>query len=305
MYGFQGSNFPDAFSRGVAIQQLPIVNLISPDNSVLWVDANSTKHGYGTYKDPFATIDDAIGKASAGDTILIAAGHTENLSSATIFQVDVNNLTIIGLGVGARKPTFSATALAGCVNIDNQNCHISNIRLVCNVTDGATNAVDLDANGCTLDHIDFLDTSATKEWLVHVNVVAAATDLTIHDCMMIGAAGTMSNSILFAGASTRTNIVNNYIDVDSSDDVIDHLAAASVNLLLEGNTIINRDTDAAGYCFRNHNSGTGVARFNHAGYNKVDAEVFLGAAMFWFENKASNTIAESGLLDPATSHAIP
>ena len=44
---------------------------------------------------------------------------------------------------------------------------------------------------------------------------------------------------------------------------------------------------------------------NLCGYNKVDAEMLVGAATWFFQNFASNTIAESGLLDPATSHAIP
>ncbi len=71
------------------------------------------------------------------------------------------------------------------------------------------------------------------------------------------------------------------------------------------NVIINADTDAAGYCLRYKSDGTGTAYGNFFAYNKVDAEISVGAAAWWFDNKASNTIAESGLLDPSTAHAIP
>ncbi len=74
----------------------------------------------------------------------------------------------------------------------------------------------------------------------------------------------MTNSILFAGTSADCVIEDSYIFVDSADDVIDHLAGASVNLVVRRNVVINADTGAAGYCLRYKSDGTGVAYDNRS-----------------------------------------
>ncbi len=90
---------------------------------------------------------------------------------------------------------------------------------------GTTTMITIAAagDGCTLDGIQFRDTSATSEALIHISVATTVTDLLVKNCSFITAAGTLSNSILFAGTSTDCVIEDNYFFVDSSDDVIDHL----------------------------------------------------------------------------------
>lgn len=300
------SHYPNAFRKGVTIQQLPVVNSINPDNRVLWVDSNSVKHGYGTYQDPFATILDAIGKASAGDTILIAAAHAEALT-ATSF-VCSKALTIIGLGSGTRIPTFTTAIAGGVLSITASNVVVSNIRLVCNYTGGSTQAVLIATglSGVVLDKIQTRDTSATKEWLIDVSFAGTATDCVVQNCQFVGlTGGSRTNSILEAGILTNCAFINNYIYVDSSDDVLDFLTSVHVGLYVAGNTVYNMDTDAAGYCIRLKSDATGIIEHNICAYNKNDAEIFVGAAAWWFENYASNTVGESGKLDPANSASIP
>ena len=285
-----------------------------PSGTVFWVGSTVTgasdAAGFGRHPDaPFATLDYAIGQctASKGDVIYLLPGHAENLTTAIGVNCDVAGVQIIGLGQGDLIATFSTTAAAGSITIGAASVLIKNIRLTANFATGTTTMVTWAATGtgCTLDGVQFRDTSATSEALIHISVAAAVTDATIRNCSFISAAGTLSNSILFAGASTNTLIENCYFYVDSSDDVIDHLAAASVNLVVRGCTVINCDTDSAGYCLRYKSDGTGIAHNNLFAYNKVDAEISIGAAAWWFENYASNTIGESGKLDPANSAAIP
>lgn len=257
-----------------------------------------------------ATVDAAIGKCTAGqgDVIWVAPGHAENLTAADSIDCDVAGVAIIGLGDGNLIPTFSSTAAAGGITVAAANVRLQNIRLVANFATGSTSALNIAAagDGCILDGVQFRDTSTANEWLIHISVATTVTDLTIRGCSFVGlTGGSMTNSILFAGTSTNVVIEDCYFFVDSSDDVIDHLTAASVNLVVRRNVVINADADAAGYCLRYKSDGTGVAYDNRFAYGKVDAEISVGAAAWWFQNFASNTIAESGLLDPATSHAIP
>lgn len=303
------------FSRKQPGGVYTIVDVPEHPGNIFFVDSGHAAAvdaaGAGRSPDkPLATLDYAIGLCTAnnGDVIYVMPGHAENLTAADTVDCDVAGISIIGLGRGNLLPTFSATATAGSITVDAANVTIKNIRLVANITDGATKALTLtaSADGCTLDGIQCRDTATTKEWLIHISVATTVTDLVIRNCSLVGlAGGSMTNSILFAGTSQDCVIEDNYIFVDSSDDVIDHLTGASVNLVVRRNIVINADTDAAGYCLRYKSDGTGVAYENKFAYNKVDAEVSVGAAAWWFDNKASNTIAESGLLDPATTHAIP
>lgn len=266
--------------------------------------------GYGRNPDaPVATIDYAIGLCTAnkGDTIYVMPGHAENITAADGIDCDVAGIRIIGLGQGTLLPTITFTAAAGSITVDAANVLLKNLRLVAGFATGVTAGVTISASGdgCTLDGLQFRDTLATTEFLIHVSVATTVSDLTIQNCSFVTLAGSLTNSILFAGTSVNAVIRNNVFFVDSSDSVIDHLTAAPVNILIDSNYIVNQDTGAAGYVIDVHASGTGMACNNRGAYNKVDAEMTKGAAMWWLENYFSNTIAESGLLEPATSHAIP
>lgn len=302
-----GSNYPSGFKGGVAIQDLPLTRMLNPDSSAIWVDANAGTQGDGTYRKPYSTIDTAIGKASTGDVIIIAAGHTENLSTAAIFAVDTAGLTIVGLGEGNRRPTFTSTATAGAVMISVANTTLENLKFVSNIADCVT-AVDIPAaaDGTTIRNCSFTDTSSALEFLIHISVATTVTDLRVEGCDFIGkAGGAMTNSILFAGTSTDCIINDNYFFVDSSDDPIDHLVGASVNIVLMRNRIVNIDTSGVLDSIAIKSDGTGYAEGNYGFSNKNDATIFAGAAMVWEQNYANNTLANSGILLPAAVGAIP
>jgi len=131
------------------------------------------------------------------------------------------------------------------------------------------------------------------------------TGLTIENCSFVTYAGSMTNSILFAGTTRDTIIRNNHFYVDSSDSVIDHLVGAATQILLDSNIIVNADTGAAGYVIDLHASSTGIAANNRGAYDNTGAEMTKGAAVWWIENYFSNTVLESGLIEPSTAHAIP
>ena len=279
--------------------------------SIFFVNAvsGSDSAGSGSQDQPFATIDYAIGRCTAnnGDIIFVDADYTQNLTAATSINCDVAGVSIIGLTSGGLMPTLSTTAAAGSVTIGAANVTIANIKFVANFATGTTAGVTVAAagDGFTMANCKFRDTSTANEFLIHVSVATTVTDLTITGCSFVTLAGSLSNSILFAGTSSDVVIEGNHFFVDSADSVIDHLVGAATNILIRGNTIINQDTGAAGFVIDCHASSSGAAIENRGAYNKVDAEMTKGAAMWWCENYFTNTIAESGLLEPSTAHAIP
>lgn len=303
------------FSRHQPGGVFTISDLEEHPGDIWFVDSGATAAtdatGYGQNPDaPFATLDYAIGQctASNGDVIYVMPGHAENLTAADSIDCDVAGIKIIGLGWGALKPTFSTTAAAGSFKVDAANVLVRNLRLVANFATGTTAGMTLTASATNLivEDCDWRDTSAANEFLLHVTIPTGVGPATFRRCTFVTAAGSMTNSFLFAGTSTSFTIEDCYFFVDSADSVIDHAAGASTNLRIHNNTIINIDTGAAGYCIEQKSDGTGVASRNLLAYNKVDAEVGVGAATWWFENYATNTIGtSSGVLDPAAGAAVP
>jgi len=132
---------------------------------------------------PFATIDYAIGRctASKGDVIIVAAGHTETITTAAAIAVDVAGITIIGLGNGTNKPTITfGTNTTATISITADNCRISNLRLVCNV-DSLAQFISDGAEYTTLTDLDFV-TSSAKEALSFIQKVTTKDYLTIERC---------------------------------------------------------------------------------------------------------------------------
>lgn len=310
VYKDQGGNRLNVGPNGTLNIQGSITGVAPGDD--YYVDSvNGSNDNDGlSWANALATLDYAIGlcTASRGDRIFLAPWHAENLTAADTVDCDVAGVEIIGVRHGNQMPTFSTTAAAGSITVDAANVTIRNIKLLANFATGTTSGLTITASGdgCTIDGCYFRDTSATSEFLVHISVATTVTDLLITGCSFVTAAGSLTNSILFAGTSTDCVIEHSYFYVDSSDDVIDHLAAASVNLVVRHCTIINIDAGAAGYCLRYKSDGTGAAYRNLFAYNKDDAEVSVGAAAWWFENYATNTIGtSSGVLDPAAGAAVP
>lgn len=280
--------------------------------NVFYVDSGSGTDATsnGSQQQPFATIDYAIGRctASNGDVIFVLPGHAENITTATGINFDVAGITLIGLGHGADIPTVSYTAAAGSITVAAASTVISNIKLVANYTGGVTAGITIAAAGdnCKLDGVIMRDTAAAKEMLLHLTIATGVDDLVIVNCDFRHAlTGSATNSVLFAGTTANLRMENNFIFADSTDSVVDHLAGIATACLLKDNILFNEDNATAGYVIDFHASSTGLAVGNRGAYNKVDAAMTKGDAMWWIENYFSNTIAQSGLIEPPTSHAIP
>lgn len=278
--------------------------------NIFFVHHSGTSTGTGLSPgDAVSTIDGGINlcTASQNDHVVVLPGHAENITSATGIAADVIGITIVGLGDNTLTPTVSMTHADGAVAITVASVTLRNLRFVANVASGVTNAISIAAggDGCTLDKIVMRDTTTDKEFIVHVAVATTVDDLLIRNCDFRGLGGSMTNSILFAGTSTNTTIEDTFIHVDSSDDTIDHLAGAAVSCLIRRCTVVNEDTTTALYAIRHKSDGTGVSYECNLAYNKVDAEVSLGAAAWWLRNQGCNTIAEGSIVEPAATHAIP
>lgn len=144
------------------------------------VGGSSSNDGrsWGTAK---ATYAQAEALAAAGDIIYIADNHAEAIASAGAITVGLAGLTIICLGNGTAKPTFTlGTATTATFKINAANVTLRNARFVCNI-DSLVKFIDVNANGFTIEDCDFV-TSSTKEALSFINIATTKDYLTIRRC---------------------------------------------------------------------------------------------------------------------------
>ena len=295
--------FADVPSSPSVMQSLPVNQIPPVANKTLWVDSNSQGvPRRGSRQNPYATIDAAIGKAAAGDTIIIAAGHTENMDSATVFAVDVNNLTIRGLGEGNRRPTFTSTATAGACMVTGYNCVLENLKFVANYAD-VTQAIDLSAaaDGTIIRNCAFRDTGTALDFKKHIDIATTIADVIIEGCDFTTAAGSMTSSIFFTNTSSNCVLRNNRWQVDCSGSVIDHLTGIATLIRIYNNRIVNIDTGAGLVVgVKSDSTSTGLAYDNYIQSPKANAAVLAMTNDFFVaQNFCSNDINTSGVLDPA------
>ena len=269
------------------------------------VSGASDSAGYGSNPAiPYATIDYAIGKctASAQDTIFVLPGHTESVVGATGCVMDVAGVRVIGIGSGSLQPKITFTTAAGAtVSITAADCVLKNIHLLSNFTNGVTAGITLaaTADGCVIDGIKFTETANTKEFLVGISIATDCDDVTIQNCKYCGiAGGTTSSIIAAAGGTDRTIIRDNYLHGDCSAAAVKLDAAASSDLQILNNRVINIDT-AAGLGIDMHASCTGFAIGNQIANLKNTVVGISSAGMAYCENYASNALGASGIILPA------
>ncbi len=238
-----------------------------PSGTVFWVDSNTGTDGagYGRNPDaPLATLDYAIGLCTAnkGDVIFLMPGHAEALTGATSLTMDVAGVTVIGLGSGSLRPTFTlTTATSATWNITAPNCWVENVLIVSNFLNIVTAmTVGALADGLMLKNIEMHNTSVILGALIQITIAAACGDVTIDGFKFMEVAGGLTapatNVILCAGAADRFTLINSRIYCFCTAAPVALSAAASVDVTLENIRLLNNET-GAGLGIAVNNTSTG------------------------------------------------
>ncbi len=189
---------------------------VSSQGNIYWVSSTSTNRGDTTSNGrdpdyPFATLDYAIGlcEANNGDVIYLMENHAETITAADGADFDVAGITVIGLGEGDDRPTFTfTTSTAADIEIDAANTKIQNCLFVCSIA-SQVHMISLTANadGAVLKNCEFREGTATG--LSMVEWTGAADNVLIEDCRFYApTAGNYDEAILIADTPTRGRIIN-------------------------------------------------------------------------------------------------
>lgn len=180
------SNYPNGFSEGALIRELPS-DLPAPRKNI-WVGNNATllpgekgasdSTNNGTFLRPFSTLDYAIGQAKAGDFIWLRPGYNQAVNSAGALALDVAGITVVFLGNGANRASITFGTVVGAdVDITAANITLVNPRLVTD-KDNLTAGIHVAAADFRMINVEDYD-SAGKAATVMVLTTSAAQRLRI------------------------------------------------------------------------------------------------------------------------------
>jgi len=187
---------------------------------------------HGDISNPVATLDYGIGlcTASKGDMLIVMPGHAENLGVAGV-DADVAGISIIGLGNGSNRPTFTFTGAAGADwDFDAANIKVFNCRFI-GSEDGLTGPFDVNAAYCGMYGCEYRDdgTENVLRWLV---LDANGDDFELINARNYGTSTAGNAAFLSAGACDNLLIRNLHSYGDFSVGNLE-LTAAATNLLVD------------------------------------------------------------------------
>ncbi len=318
------SNYPNGFTNGVTIRGVPVT--MAYPGKVFWVDGSSvvpvvgavggSDGGPGTFQRPFATIDVAIGKCTSGrgDIILVKAGHTETISSATALEADVANVAVIGLGSGTARPTLTFdTANTATINVSVANFTFKNILFVGNFLSIASAITVGAAPWCTVEDCEFKDTSAVLGFLsaVTTTVTVNADHLHVTNNRIHSIATTRTVApIIILGTMTGLTATHNRVVCsvahNNVSQFISHAALVMTDLLVTHNIVhcVNTDTSSGAVLISTAAiTGSGMVMHNRIRALDVAAAIIVTAAQIkygMFDNLYTGEVTQlSGFVLPA------
>lgn len=220
------SSFPGGFPSGLSVLGMPLVfpnaqgNIFYVNNGATGLAAGQSAGSdgnKGTFNKPFATLQKAVNSCLTGngDTIFVGPGHAENIASATALALNKAGITIIGLGSGDNRPTFTlTTANTATITVSANNISICNCVFVANFLNIAVLFDLTTAKGFNFDSCEVRDTSAILNFLT---VFSCSATSNANDGLLIRqnrfslltAAGA-AKLINFAGILDRVEISDNF-----------------------------------------------------------------------------------------------
>lgn len=264
----------------------------------------------------YATVDAAISAAtaSAGDVIYVLPGHTETVTSTSIAH-DVAGVSVIGLGQGALRPTFTFSTAAATITVTAANGMWKNCRFIANFADVAA-AFTLGATSTDFQIVgnDFTETGTDLNWF---NIVVTGSTNNASDGLTF-----VGNYVLQqdAAAKASISILGNCDRVLATDNICITAATADAaqfmtcsSKVLKGARILRNWLSFSGdnnastvglFQTGSSTTSTGVIGFNLV--NSLDTTTALfnttGQGFSLQENYVSGAADKQGTLFPAADN---
>lgn len=316
------SNFPNGFSNGISIRNIPIA--MTHPGKVFWVGNNPTalvgekgasNGNDGTFYAPFSTLVYALSQCAAnrGDIIVLRPNYTATVSSATAMALNVAGVAIVGLGVGSNRPTLTLdTATSATIAVSAANVLIHNVVVSANFADIVSAFTLTTAKYLTLDSVDIVATATNMNFL-HVIDTNATTDdakgLTVTNCYWHEPDAATLAFALVDGSNADWNISDNTIVTGNATADTAALFTVATGKNLTGLRCLRNNIDVTGNAAStagvlmttDGTAGTGIIAYNNIKHLDATTEVLITATHTYglFENRATAVANAQGYLLPA------
>lgn len=315
------SNYPNGFNNGITIRGIPLVQ--THPGKAYWVSNNTTgllagqrggsDGNRGTFDSPFATLAYAVTQciANRGDVIFIKPGHAESIATATALPFNIAGIAIIGLGVGAARPTFTyTTANTATIPVSVANVSVQNCVFTANFLSIAAPFTLSTAKNFTVQNCAFTETSNVLNFLniVKSTGIANTVDgLTVTDSSWNGLGTTSVNSfVLTANDIDSLTLLRNTIKLNrtATAAILATVSAGVLTNLDAGfNKCMSGQTASTGGCLINV-GGTTSNGFYYNNYTQIgaaggDLTVTTTVGLGAFENRHTDATGATGFVIPA------
>lgn len=218
-----------AYGRSIDVSNASGVNVpIAPNAKYFFVGA-TTLPSYADFQSEFTGFDgdggnrifatlasclaDANTLASRGDAIYILPGHTETITAAAGIAINEAGYSIIGLGNGALRPTFTfTTSTAASFDVTSANTLLQNLVFVCGI-DAQVAMNNVTAADVTFDNCEWRISNGTVGAVLGILTAATADRLRVTNHRFVGPAtstGTTTTACIQHESGVDYVIANGY-----------------------------------------------------------------------------------------------
>lgn len=180
--------------------------------------------------------------ADRGDVILLAPGHAETVSSAGAIDLDIAGVSIVGLGQGSLRPTFTFSGVVGAdMDIDAANISIENCIFDLTGVDALAAPIDVNAANFTFRNNLVIQASASAQATLAILTDANASGMVVEGCTFTGTGDAGATAaIRIVGGSQITIKGNSFMGAYGAGvGAIENLTTLTTRLYVVGNLINN------------------------------------------------------------------
>lgn len=305
----QLSNYPGGFRGGMSVRNVPQFETFA--GNVFWVSSTRGSNGNkGTRDRPWATVAYALTRctASNGDVIMVMPSHAETLIAAATIAHSVAGVSVIGLGIGTSRPTFTwSTSTAATWAITAANAYIENIVCVGNISNVVAGFTTTKA-GTWLNGVEFQNAGTNLDFLTPIKATSTTTadndDLTVTNCRWHTIDSDDLEFIEINGTISRARFHNNFMV--SAGTASPLILVATGKLLLGAdigwNRCVNAMTVNELFISNDGTTNTGVVHNNYSGHADVSGAHdpgWDGGGFRLFNNLSVSVDNLSGFVMPA------
>lgn len=192
-------------------------------------------------------VSDANSVASRGDYVFIAPGHAETITAAAGIALSEAGVTVIGLGAGALRPTFTfTTSTAASFDITAASVTVQNCIFVCGI-DAQTAMMNVTATDVSILNCEFRTNSGTVGTTLGILTAATSDRLIVNSCRFLGPAtntGTTTTAQIQYEGAVDIQITNSYFTGKMTQSILNVTGTVLRGLISTNNFVVATGTKA-------------------------------------------------------------